>query len=114
MAGFMTPEQIYDTIEPCVLDAVSMDVTERRVRLDLHVVNGGTPQRYSLSFDAVLSFRLDRPSAVSWNHTELSEIIIERSKEGHWRFWAELWSQDAMEIIAERVLFDGSEVQGAA
>jgi len=116
MAGSMTPEQIYDAIEPCALDAVSVDVTERRVRLDLHVVNGGTPHRYSLSFDGVLSVRLDRPSTVPWNYTELSEIIIERSKEhaGHWRFGAELWSQDAIEIVAERVLLDGSEVQGAA
>jgi hypothetical protein len=112
----MTPEQIYEVIEPCALDGMSIDVTERRVRLDLRVVNGGAPHRYSLSFDAVVSLRLDRPSDAPWNYTELSEIIIEPSKQqpGHWRFWAELWSKDAIEIVAERVLFDGVAVVGAA
>jgi len=116
MPASVTPQQLYDALEPCVLDALTIDVRERTAHLDLHVVNGGMPHRHSLSFTSVGRFRIDRPSTAAWDYVELSEIIVEPSKEspGQWRFWAELWSEDSIEVIAERVLFDGSEVQKGA
>ncbi len=112
----MTPEQIYEAIEPSKLRGLTMDIALRRVALDLVVVNGGTERAHSLSFEGVSSVSLKRPPTADWNYVELSEIVIEPSNElqDHLRFWAELWTDASLEIHAERVLFDDSEVRAAS
>jgi hypothetical protein len=116
MPAFLTPQQLYEALETCVLDSLAIDVNARTARLELHVVNGGTRHEHSLTFASVARFTVDRPSTAPWDYVELSEIIVEPSKKspGQWRFWAELWSKNSIEVIADRVLFDGSELRKGA
>ena len=109
----VTPEHVRQALEASKLESVSVDVTSRRATLQVSVINDGSEYRHSLSFEGVSKFRLDRPSTDSWEYVELSEITLEPER-GQWRFWAELWDSDALEVISDTVAFDGSRVKPAS
>jgi hypothetical protein len=111
----MTPDQFYAILEPSFIDRLDVDPRRRRVAVDVRVVNSHD-ELHSLIFEGVSRFQLERPGAVNWEETELSEVLLERrsSAPASWRFWAELWSSATLEIQAERILLDGEPVNEAA
>ena len=111
----MTPEQLYQALEPSFVDAVALDPRRPSVVLEVRVEDGGT-HLHRLAFEGVTRFLLDRPGGGSWELTELSEIVVELvpGTNGTWRFWAALWSTASLEIHAERILLDDELVREAA
>jgi hypothetical protein len=111
----MTPEQLYQLLEPSFVDALAVDPRRRSVTLDVRVENQG-PRLHKLVFEGVARFLLDRPGVGGWELTELSEIVVEPTAggAGTWRFWADLWGTATLEIHAERILLDGDLVREAA
>jgi hypothetical protein len=111
----MTPERLYQLLEPSFIDALAIDPRRRSVTLDVRVEDRG-PRLHKLAFEGVTRFLLDRPGNANWELTELSELVVEpiAGGAGTWRFWADLWGTANLEVHADRILLDGEPIREAA